>query len=34
MEVRMMHDAVYPLIYWPIGIAIGSWLFFEIGRRM
>ena len=29
-----MHEVVYPLIYWPIGIALGSWLFFEIARRM
>jgi hypothetical protein len=29
-----MHEAVTYLIYWPIGIAIGSWLFFEIGSRM
>ena len=29
-----MHEAVTYLIYWPIGIAIGGWLFFEIGSRM
>ncbi len=29
-----MHEVVYPLIYWPIGVALGSWLFFEIARRM
>ena len=29
-----MPDVFYPLIYWPIGIALGSWLFFEIARRM
>ncbi len=29
-----MHDVVYPFIYWPIGIAFGGWLFFEIARRM
>ena len=29
-----MPDVVYPLIYWPIGVALGSWLFFEIARRM
>jgi len=29
-----MHEFVYPLIYWPIGVAVGSWLFFEIARRM
>jgi len=34
MEVRLMHEVVYPFIYWPIGIALGGWLFFEIARRM
>jgi len=34
MEVRLMHEVVYPLIYWPVGIAFGGWLFFEIARRM
>ncbi len=29
-----MHEVVYPFIYWPIGIALGGWLFFEIARRM
>ena len=29
-----MHDVVYPLICWPVGIALGSWLFFEIAKRM
>ena len=29
-----MHNVLYPLIYWPIGIALGSWLFFEIAKRM
>ncbi len=29
-----MHEVVYPFIYWPIGIALGSWLFFEIAKRM
>jgi hypothetical protein len=29
-----MHEVVYPLIYWPVGIALGSWVFFEIARRM
>ncbi len=34
MEALVMPDVVYPLIYWPIGVALGSWLFFEIARRM
>jgi hypothetical protein len=34
MEARLMHDVVYSLIYWPVGIALGSWLFFEIAKRM
>lgn len=29
-----MYEAVYPLIYWPIGVALGGWLFFEIAKRM
>jgi len=29
-----MRDFIAYTIYWPIGIAVGSWLFFEIGRRM
>ena len=29
-----MHDVVYLLIYWPVGIVLGSWLFFEIAKRM
>ena len=29
-----MLEAVYPLIYWPVGIALGGWLFFEIAKRM
>ena len=29
-----MYEAVYPLIYWPVGIALGGWLFFEIAKRM
>ena len=29
-----MHEVVYPLIYWPVGVAIGGWLFFEIAKRM
>jgi hypothetical protein len=34
MEAGLMPEAVYPLIYWPIGIAFGGWLFFEIAKRM
>jgi hypothetical protein len=34
MEARLMPEVVYPLIYWPVGIALGSWLFFEIAKRM
>jgi hypothetical protein len=29
-----MPEVVYPLIYWPVGIAPGGWLFFEITKRM
>ncbi len=29
-----MPDIVYPFIYWPVGIALGSLLFSEIARRM
>ena len=29
-----MLESVYPLLYLPVGIAIGSWLFFEIAKRM
>ncbi len=29
-----MPEAVYPLSYWPVGIALGGWLFFEIAKRM
>jgi hypothetical protein len=29
-----MKEAVNYLVYWPLAVAIGSWLFFEIGRRM
>ena len=28
-----MLESVYPLICWPVGIAFGSWLFFEITKR-
>jgi hypothetical protein len=30
----LMHEFVYPMIYWPAGMALGIWLFFEIARRM
>ena len=29
-----MLEAAYALIYWPVGIALGGWLFFEIAKRM
>jgi hypothetical protein len=29
-----MPDVVYPFILWPVGIALGSLLFFEIAKRM
>ncbi len=29
-----MLEVAYPLIYWPVGIALGGWLFFEIAKRM
>jgi hypothetical protein len=32
-----MFESHYPMIYWPywpVGIALGSWLFFEIAKRM
>jgi hypothetical protein len=34
MEAGLMPEAVYFLIYWPVGIALGGWLFFEIAKRM
>jgi hypothetical protein len=34
MDARLMPEAVYPLISWPLGIAVGCWLFFEIAKRM
>ena len=34
MEAHLMAEAIYPLIYWPIGIALSGWLFFEIAKRM
>jgi hypothetical protein len=34
MWPRLMAAAVYPLVYWPLGIALGGWLFFQIARRM
>jgi hypothetical protein len=27
-------EAVYPLICWSVGMAVGCWLFFEIAKRM
>ncbi len=32
MELPLMTDN--PFILWPVGIALGSWLFFEIAKRM
>ena len=29
-----MSAALYPIIGWPLGIAVGGWLFFEIAKRM
>jgi hypothetical protein len=29
-----MSAAVYPFVYWPVGVALGGWLFFAIARRM
>ncbi len=29
-----MPEVLYPFILWPVGIAIGGLLFFEIARRM
>jgi hypothetical protein len=34
VEAGLMHEVVYPLIYWPAGISFGIWLFFEIAKRM
>jgi hypothetical protein len=34
MEAHLMAEAIYPLIYWPVGIALSGWLFFEIAKRM
>jgi hypothetical protein len=34
MEAGPMPESIYPLIYWPVGIAVGGWLFFEIAKRM
>jgi hypothetical protein len=33
-HATLMTDVLYPFIYWPVGIALGGWLFFEIARRM
>jgi hypothetical protein len=30
----MIDAQLYFLIYWSLGIALGSWLFFEIAKRM
>lgn len=29
-----MPEVLYPFVLWPVGIAIGGLLFFEIARRM
>ena len=29
-----MHEVVYPWMDSPVGMALGSWLFFEIAKRM
>ena len=29
-----MPEVVYPFVCWPLGIAVGGWLFFEIAKRM
>jgi hypothetical protein len=29
-----MTEVVYSLIYWPVAIALGGWLVFEIVKRM
>jgi hypothetical protein len=34
MEAQLIPEAIYPLVYWPVGIALGGWLFFEIAKRM
>jgi hypothetical protein len=33
-DACVMTEVVYSLIYWPIGIALGGWLVFEIAKRM
>jgi len=30
----MIGSYLYPLIYWPVAIGLGSWLFLEIAKRM
>ena len=30
----MVDSALNPLVYWPVAIAVGSWLFFAIAKRM
>jgi hypothetical protein len=34
METHLVPEVVYPLICWPVGIAVGGWLLFEIAKRM
>jgi len=34
VEAHLMHEVVATLIYWPVSIALGCWLFFEIAKRM
>ena len=34
MGAPVMPAAVSVSVYWPVGIALASWLFFEIARRM
>jgi hypothetical protein len=30
----MMTEVVYSLLHWPVAIALGGWLVFEIAKRM
>jgi len=30
----MIDSYLYLLIYWPVAIGLGSWLFLEIAKRM
>jgi hypothetical protein len=34
MEARLMPEGIYPLICWPVAIAVGGWLFCDIAKRM